>query len=388
MPGTTASGLTFRRGLVVEILPLPTISGTRIVSQPLPSGEVDASTSQSSGAADTASTNEAIATTATQASGAADDALAAVAETISGAQASGAADAITAIQETAAIAALQTSGATDAASSFVAEVLSATQASGAADASPMQSAEALSGTQVSGAGAAATSGSTQAIGGSQTSGATGAGSCFTALSLAGTQASGATTATTCASAVGLAGESTAGADCTITIWQALAIGGSQTSGAAGSCNFPTIGLPPIDPIRMVCTARPTSLLCATARATGIISITARPPAMGIDIEKWQRDWDIGDECEFGCTTRNAREQPYVYADPSALTATVRCKATQTETVHTWPGGTITRDKLGHFHIDVVFTSAGAWHVRWKAQGAIVGAEEGDVLVRSSAFANP
>ena len=102
------------------------------------------------------------------------------------------------------------------------------------------------------------------------------------------------------------------------------------------------------------------------------------------IEDWREAWDIGDECRFGCEARSL--DPEMLTDPTVLVAQVLDETNNARMMYAWPAGQdIVRDSAGVFHLDVTFTGAGRWWIRWQATGAIVAAEERSVTVRPSKF---
>lgn len=102
---------------------------------------------------------------------------------------------------------------------------------------------------------------------------------------------------------------------------------------------------------------------------------------------FQQVWDVGDEAEFGVEVRNARETPAQLTDPTLVTFRA-LRPDGTEVTRSWPSSGVDRVSVGRFRTMVVLDQAGRWTVRWTGAGAVVFAEERQVMVRASAFPDP
>ena len=72
-------------------------------------------------------------------------------------------------------------------------------------------------------------------------------------------------------------------------------------------------------------------------------------------------------------------------DPTAVTFKIRSPAGTTTTYVYGTDAELVRDSAGNFHVDFAMTAAGDWAHRWEGTGAVVTAEESQVVVEPSAF---
>jgi uncharacterized protein YfaS (alpha-2-macroglobulin family) len=56
------------------------------------------------------------------------------------------------------------------------------------------------------------------------------------------------------------------------------------------------------------------------------------------------------------------------------------------TTYTFALGTVIKDSVGNYHVDVSITEAGQWSYRWESTGAGQAAEQGQFTVEPSGFA--
>lgn len=85
---------------------------------------------------------------------------------------------------------------------------------------------------------------------------------------------------------------------------------------------------------------------------------------------------------FSAVFRNAAGTA---ADPTGVTFKVRNPA---GTLTTYVYGTdaeLVRDSTGNYHVDYTVNASGEWHSRWEGSGAVVTAEESQLLVAPSGF---
>jgi hypothetical protein len=58
----------------------------------------------------------------------------------------------------------------------------------------------------------------------------------------------------------------------------------------------------------------------------------------------------------------------VYIDPTNVKVNI-LDPTSSQSTQEWPGGTVIRDSLGHFHALVTPTISGNWTYKWRGTGA-------------------
>ena len=93
-----------------------------------------------------------------------------------------------------------------------------------------------------------------------------------------------------------------------------------------------------------------------------------------------REYDVGD----GVRTTSLFKVSGVLTDPT--TVTIKIKSPDgTITTKTWAGGDIVRTSLGVFTHTFTVTAAGSWWYRWEGAGAVIGAAERRLQVRTSEF---
>lgn len=97
-------------------------------------------------------------------------------------------------------------------------------------------------------------------------------------------------------------------------------------------------------------------------------------------------YDEGDVIRITGTVADDNESP---ADPGDISLTVQ-HPDGTESVYRWPTpgageGTIVREALGVFHVDLAVDSGGIWRYRWATTAGITGADEDYWIVHESAF---
>ena len=76
-------------------------------------------------------------------------------------------------------------------------------------------------------------------------------------------------------------------------------------------------------------------------------------------------YEIGTTIELQGIFTNALNG--VYADPTSITLFL-LDPSGLATTQTWPGGSIVRDSLGHFHFIMTPTVSGNWTYKWKGIG--------------------
>jgi hypothetical protein len=75
----------------------------------------------------------------------------------------------------------------------------------------------------------------------------------------------------------------------------------------------------------------------------------------------------------------------VYIDPTTVKVSV-LDPTGSQVTQNWPGGTVTRDSLGHFHALVTPAISGNWTYKWQGTGAATATSPDTIFtVNSSAL---
>lgn len=96
-------------------------------------------------------------------------------------------------------------------------------------------------------------------------------------------------------------------------------------------------------------------------------------------------YDIGDQIRVGYTFKNSSGTA---ADPTTVTLKLRTPA-GTETSHVYLTDlNVIKDSTGAYHYDLTLAESGTYSWRWIGTGNVVLADEGQIAVRRSRFANP
>ena len=77
-------------------------------------------------------------------------------------------------------------------------------------------------------------------------------------------------------------------------------------------------------------------------------------------------YEIDTTIEMQCVFMNSLTG--VYADPTTVRVSI-VDPTGAQTSQEWPGGSVTRDSLGHFHALITPAISGNWTYKWRGMGA-------------------